>query len=81
MTQTNKGILDSVMPLQRMQNVVAITLMALAMLPTPLTRMPRIQIVGAVCRAKMPAPSAARMQTIRHRAPSPRRTIRSRRGS
>ena len=43
MTQTNIGILASVIPGQRMEMQVTITFSALAMLPIPATRMPRIQ--------------------------------------
>ena len=42
MVQTNIGILVSVMPGQRIQIVVAITLMALASVPMPETKTPRI---------------------------------------
>ena len=40
---TNSGMRASVMPLQRMLMIVAITLIALAVVPIPLTIMLRIQ--------------------------------------
>ncbi len=43
MTQTNTGMRARVIPGQRMEMAVAMTLMALAMLPIPAVKMPRIQ--------------------------------------
>jgi len=40
---TNSGILASVMPLQRILTMVAITLIALAVVPMPVRMMLRIQ--------------------------------------
>ena len=52
--QTNSGIRDSVIPLQRMQIMVAITLIALAMLPMPLSEDAEDPVVGAVPARESP---------------------------
>ncbi len=76
MSQTNSGMRISVMPVQRMETMVAMMLMAVPSVPNPLTMRPAPSS-RCCARGRTPSRSAAHRPTSRHpaRCPLPYRPI------